>query len=176
MRISPLVAFVFAFGARAALAHDLGVSRTDLTERADGAIHAHCTFAARDLGLAIDHDGHLAIDLRTDGAPCTPGEPTSTPDGDGLVIDEDFACTRATRSIDVVEYFGTEDIATITTSEGTHQELLDATHRAISVSLDRPRGGNARRVSRVAPWMIGAGVALLALIAIAIRSILRRRS
>lgn len=156
------------------LAHDLGVSRSAFTEVADGTIHARCNFAARDLEHAIDHDAHIAVDVRADDVSCVPGAVTIAPDGDGAIADEDFACVRAKRSIEVVEYFGTEDVATITTDEGSHQELLGAAHRAISVSLHRTTSP-PNRSSRTFAFAF-ASIVALALCAFAIRSILRRKA
>lgn len=173
-RLSAL-AFVVAFLglAASAAAHDVGVWSTELTERADGTIHARVSLVATEAPLAMDHDAHLAMELHTDDAKCAPGAVTTTPDGDGAILDEDFACQRATQSIDVVEYFKTEDVITLTTEEGLHQELLDNSHRAMHVELRRAHV--AKRASR-APWFVGGAIAAVALIAIAIQRILGRRS
>lgn len=165
-------------GASVASAHTLGVSRADLVERPDGSIHGRFSFAAREAPSALDPDGHVAIDVRTDGRPCTPGPVTSSADGDGVVLEEDFACTKATRSIDAIAYFVTqmsgahEDVARIETPEGTHQALLAPDHRTLSVSLARPRRETSRR-GRTLAIALGAAAAV-ALLALAIRSILRR--
>jgi hypothetical protein len=156
------------------LAHDLGVSRSTFTEEPNGNVHARCTFATRDLERTIDHDAHIAVDVRADDVSCTPGAVTIAPDSDGSIADEDFACTRATRSIEAIEYFGTEDVATITTHEGSHQELLGASHRAISVSLHRTTAP-PQRSSRAFAYAFGS-IVVLALCAFAIRSILRRKA
>jgi len=160
-----------------AAAHTLGLSRCDLVERADGSIHGRFNFAAREAEAAFDRDGHVAVDVRTDGQSCAPGPVTTAPDGDGIVVDEDFACTAATRSIEVIAYFVTqmsgshEDVASLETAEGTHQELLTPDHRALVLELARPRRESPRRSPALVVGLVAAAVALLA---IAIRSILRR--
>jgi len=164
-----------AFAARAS-AHTIGLSRGTFTERPDGTIHAECSFALRDLDRAFDKDGHLAVEVRTDEAACEPGVPSVKPDDDGMAVEQDFACERATRSIEVIEYYGTEDVATIATDEGLHQELLSQAHRSISVTLRRaPRGRppSKWRTAGIAIACAGFGLALIALV---IRSILRRKA
>ncbi len=177
LRLSAAFAFVVAFFgaiAKGASAHDVGVWSTELTERADGTIHARVSLAAVEAPLAMDHDAHIAMEVHSDDTKCAPGPVTTTPDGDGVILEEDFACTRATLSIDMVEYFGTEDVVTLTTAEGMHQELLDNSHRAMFVELHRAVPA-PKRASR-APWIAGGALAAVALIAIAIQRILRRRS
>lgn len=161
-----------------AAAHTLGISRTDLVERADGSIHGRFTFAAAEAAEAFDRDGHVAIEVRTDGEACTPGPVTRAVDGDGLVVDEDFACAKATRSIEAIAYFVTqmtgshEDVAVVETPEGTHEELLRPDHRTIAVTLARPRRVTPHRTRNVA--LVAGAAAAVALLALAIRSILRR--
>lgn len=178
---SVALAIACALVASPALAHDVGISRMNLAELPDGKIHARFTFTAREAAAAFDRDGHVAVDVRTDGESCVPGPVTTTPDGDGLVVDEDFACAKATRSIEAIAYFVTqmgashEDVAIVETPEGTHEELLRASHRAIVVSLARaPRRESPRRGKIAA--IAAAGAAALALVIAAIRSILRRRA
>lgn len=173
MRVSKKLALAVMTLCAEVAAHDLGVSRSEFTERDGGVIHARFTFAERDLAKAMDHDAHVAVDVRVDDTSCTPSAVTSAPDGDGVILDEDFTCARATRSIEVVEYFGTEDVATITTDAGSHQELLNASHRAISVALERGAPPTSRMRSRW-PWIAAAACAFA--LGVAIRSILRRRS
>jgi hypothetical protein len=173
-------AFVLAvvLAAATAAAHTLGISRSELVERADGTIHGRFVFAAREADAAFDRDGHVAVDVRTDGESCAPGPVTTAPDGDGLVIDEDFACKKATRSIDAIAYFVTqmsgahEDVAMLQTPEGTHQELLTPSHRTITVTLNRPRRAAPHRGRAIA--VVAGAAAALALLAVAIRSILRK--
>jgi hypothetical protein len=147
----------------------------NLVERPDGSIHGRFVFAAREAQGAFDRDGHVAVDVKTDGVSCAPGPATSTPDGDGVIVEEDFACARATRSIEAIAYFVTEmgaqheDVARIETAESTHEELLRAPHRTILLELHRRRAESPQR-----GWIAALVVAAVALIAIAIRSILRR--
>jgi hypothetical protein len=149
----------------------------ELVERDDGAIHGRFVFAAREAHVAFDKDGHVAVDVKTDGASCAPGPVTTARDGDGLVVDEDFACTKATTSIEAIAYFVTEmggaheDIARIVTKESTHEELLRAPHRSIVLELHRPRAEAPHR-SR---WLAAMAIAAVALIALAIRSILQKK-
>lgn len=163
---------------RDALGHDVGVSRADIVERRNGLFHGRFVFAARDMEGAFDRDGHVAIEVRADGVACVPGNATRAPDGDGVIVDEDFFCEMPTTSIDVIAYFvtglgGAHDcVASIETAEGTHQELLNAEHRAMSVALARPRRESPRRMRAL---VVAAAIAAVALIAIAIRSILKRR-
>lgn len=156
-----------------ARAHDPNVSRTDLVEGGDaGAIHGRFTFSASDAKNALDRDGHVSVDVKTDGASCTPGPVTTTPDGDGVIVDEDFACTRAASSIEATLYFVTElgdtheDVARIAASESSHEELLRAPHRTIVLELHRkPKAEAPQR-----PWWVLGMIAAVALIAFAIRS------
>ncbi len=158
-----------------ASAHDLGVSRMNLVERPDGSIHGRFTFAAREAQGAFDRDGHVAVEVKSDGVACKPGPATSTPDGDGVVVEEDFACARATTSIEAIAYFVTEmgaqheDIARVETAESTHEELLRAPHRTILLELHRKRAEAPQR-----GWIAAFAIAAVALIALAIRSILKR--
>jgi hypothetical protein len=160
--------------ASSAAAHDLGVSRMELVERDDGSIHGRFTFAAREAHVAFDKDGHVAVDVKTDGASCVAGPVTTARDGDGLVVDEDFACARATTSIEAIAYFVTEmggaheDVARIVTKDATHEELLRAPHRALVLELHRPTRARTPR-----SWIVAVAVAAVALIALAIRSILK---
>ena len=177
-------ALALALAPSVARAHDLGISRMNLAEQPDGKIRARFTFTAREAAAAFDRDGHVAVDVRTDGESCVPGPVTTTPDGDGLVVDEDFACAKATRSIEAIAYFVTqmgashEDVAIVETPEGTHEELLRPSHRAIVVSLARaPRRESPRRGKIAAIVGIAvAAAAALALVLGAIRSILRKRT
>lgn len=185
MRRSVALAIAFALALSLAesdaRAHDLGISRMNLVEQPDGKIHARFTFTAREASAAFDRDGHVAVDVRTDGESCVPGPATTTPDGDGLLVDEDFACAKATRSIEAIAYFVTqmgpshEDVAIVETPEGTHEELLRASHRAIVVALSRaPRRESPRRGKIAA--LAAAGAVALALVIVAIRYILQRRA
>lgn len=171
-----LSALAIVLVATAASAHDVGVWRTEIVERAGAVIHVRHSLLASEAPGAFDHDGHLAIDVRADDTSCKAGEVTTAPDGDGLTLDEDFTCTStATRSLEVIEYFAKEDVASITTLEGeTHLEILDVSHRAISVALRRaPPPPRARSF----PTKLALGAALaLALVGIAIQRILRHRS
>lgn len=160
-----------------ASAHDLGISRMNLVERADGTVHARFTFAAREVSAALDRDGHVAVDVRSDGESCAAGAVTTTTEGDGVVLEEDFACSPATRSLEVVAYFVTqmsgshEDVAILETPEGTHEELLRPSHRAIRVELSRPRRESPHRWTPAA--IACAAAAAVALLAFGIRYILR---
>ena len=155
-----------------AFAHDPNVSRTDLVEGDAGAIHGRFTFAAADANNALDRDGHVSIDVKTDGASCAPGPATTTPDGDGIIVDEDFACTRAASSIEATLYFVTElgtaheDVARVATAESSHEELLRAPHRTIVLELHRAKTPEPSR----RPWVVLVAIAAVALIAFAIRS------
>jgi hypothetical protein len=150
------------------------VSRTDLVET-DGGIHGRFTFAAIDAKNALDRDGYVAIDVKTDGTPCTPGPTATTPDGDGVLIDEDFACTRATSSIEATLYFVTElgamheDVARILVSESSHEELLRAPHRTILLELHRDKK-KTEPLTATRPWLVLGVIAAVALIAFVIRS------
>ena len=132
-------------------------------------------FAAREAEGAFDHDGHVAVEVKSDGAPCKPGPATSTPDGDGIVVEESFACARATTSIEAIAHFVTEmgsqheDVARIETAESTHEELLRAPHRTILLELHRKRAEAPQR-----GWIAALAISLVALIALGIRSILKR--
>lgn len=160
-----------------AYAHDPNVSRTDLVETDAGGIHGRFIFAATDATSALDRDGHVAIDVTSDGAPCTPGPTTTTPDGDGVIIDEDFACARATSSIEATLYFVTElggtheDVARIAATESSHEELLRAPHRTILLELHR---GRKKPESTRRPWVVLGVIAAVALIALAIRSRMKK--
>lgn len=178
---APTIALAIALASAVADGHDLGVSRMNLTERDDGSVHGQFTFAARDAEAAFDRDGHVAVDVRADGESCAPGPATITPQGDGMQIDEDFTCAeKATRSLEAIAYFVTqiggshEDVAILETPEGTHEELLRPSHRAIAVALRRPRRESPHRWVPVA--VACAAIVALALLAFGIRSILRRRS
>jgi hypothetical protein len=167
------LAFVIVMTASAsAHAHDANVSRTDLVESDAGGIHGRFSFAVADAKNALDRDGHVSIDVKTDGAPCTPGPVTTTPDGDGVIFDEDFACTRATASIEATLHFVTElggtheDVARIAASESSHEELLRAPHRTILLELRR----GSKKEPRERPWIVLGAIALVALIALVIRS------
>jgi hypothetical protein len=158
-------------------AHDLGVSRTELAEAENGSIHARFTFAAREAAAAFDRDGHVNAEVKTDGVACAPGPATSAPEGDGVVVDEDFACTRATSSIEATLYFVTEmggtheDVARITAEQTSHEELLRAPHRTILLELRRKKAEAPHR-----PWIAVAVVALVALIVLGIRSRMGRKA
>ena len=147
----------------------------DLVERADGTVHGRFVFAAREAAGAFDREGRVAVDVKSDGVSCAAGPATTTPDGDGIVVEEDFSCAKATTSIEAIAYFVTEmgaqheDVARIETPESTHEELLRAPHRTIVLELHRKRAESPQR-----GWIAGIAVAALALIAIAIRSILKR--
>ena len=160
-----------------ARAHDPNVSRSDLVETDAGGIHGRFTFAASDAKNAFDRDGHVSIDVKTDGVSCAPGPVTTMPDGDGVIVDEDFACTRATSSIEATLYFVTElggaheDIARIAATEASHEELLRAPHRTILLELRRPsRKTESPLLSTWRPWVVLGLIAAVALIAFAIRS------
>ena len=161
--------------AASASAHDLGVSRSELVESQNGSIHARFTFAAREVAGAFDRDGHVSAVVKTDGASCAPGPATSTPDGDGVIVDEDFACARATASIEATLFFVTElggtheDVARIQTRETSHEELLRAPHRTILLELHRKKAEAPHR-----SWMIGVAIAAVALIALVIRSRMKK--
>jgi hypothetical protein len=163
-------------------AHDPNVSRTDLVETDAGGIHGRFTFAASDSKNAFDRDGHVSIDVKTDGASCAPGPATTTPDGDGVFVDEDFACTRATTSIEATLYFVTElggaheDIARVAAAEASHEELLRAPHRTILLELARPTKKNADSplATTWRPWLVLGAIVAVALIAFAIRSRMRK--
>jgi hypothetical protein len=150
----------------------LGVSRSELVESESGSIHGRFTFAAREVAGAFDRDGHVSALLKTDGASCAPGPATSTPDGDGVIVDEDFACARATASIEATLFFVTElggaheDVARIQTRETAHEELLRAPHRTIALELHRATKAQSPR----RPWIVLGAIAAVALIALAIRS------
>jgi hypothetical protein len=158
-------------GPSEALAHDLGVSRTELAEAENGSIHARFTFAAREAAAAFDRDGHVNAEVKADGVACAPGAATTAPDGDGVLVDEDFACTRATSSIEATLYFVTEmggtheDIARITADATSHEELLRAPHRTILLELHRKKAEAPHR-----PWIAVAVVVAVALIVLGIRS------
>ncbi|HEX4516025.1 MAG TPA: hypothetical protein VH054_20890 [Polyangiaceae bacterium] len=153
------------------------MSRTDLVETDAGGIHGRFMFTAIDARNVLDRDGHVAVDVMTDGAPCTPGPATTTPDGDGVIIDEDFACARATSSIEATLYFVTElggtheDVARIAASESSHEELLRAPHRTILLELHR---GKKKAESTPRPWIVLGLIAAVALIALAIRSRMKK--
>jgi hypothetical protein len=172
------VLLAIAMVASRADAHDPNVSRTDLVESdANGGVHGRFSFAAADAKNALDRDGHVSVDVKTDGAPCTPGPATTTPDGaDGIVIDEDFACARATSSIEATLYFVTElggtheDVARIATAETSHEELLRAPHRTILLELRRKAKADAPLGAAWRPWVVLGAIAAVALIALAIRS------
>lgn len=157
-------------------AHDPNVSRTDLVETDGGGIHGRFTFAAADAKNAFDRDGHVSVDVKTDGSSCAPGPATTTPDGDGVVVDEDFACTRATSSIEATLYFVTElgdtheDIARVAASDSSHEELLRAPHRTILLELHR----KTKAESPQRPWLVLGMIAAVALIAFAIRSRMKK--
>jgi hypothetical protein len=174
VRRAPFAA-IFFFAAIAS-AHDPNVSRTDLVET-DAGVHGRFTFAAADAKNAFDRDGHVSIDVKTDGASCTAGPATTTPDGDGVIVDEDFACTRARSSIEATLYFVTElggaheDIARVATAESSHEELLRAPHRTILLELHRPsKKADSPLGATWRPWLVLAAIAAVALIAFAIRS------
>ena len=159
-------------------AHSLGVSRTELVESdAGGMIHGHFTFASSDAKNAFDRDGHVSIEVKTDGATCTPGPATSTPDGDGVIVDEDFACIRATSTIEATLFFVTElggtheDVARIAVAESSHEELLRAPHRTIVLELHR----GTKTQSPQRPWIVLGTIAAVALIAFGIRSRMKTR-
>ena len=149
-----------------ARAHDPNVSRTDLVETDAGGIHGRFTFAASDAKNAFDRDGHVSIDVKTDGASCTPGPATTTPDGDGVIVDEDFACARAASSIEATLYFVTdlggahEDIARVAAPEASHEELLRAPHRTIVLELHRKTKAEAPQ----RPWVVLGTIAAVALL------------
>ncbi len=161
-----------------ATAHDLGVSRSTLTEREDGSIHGQFTFAMREAPSALDRSGHVAIDVRTDGELCTPSVPTAAPESDGLVFDEDFTCTRATSSIDAtIQFLGEmgsthQNVASLEAwgdASNISSELLSGEHRTITLALHRPRPKAPRVVLLVTLAVFGALV-----LVVAIRSILRK--
>ena len=172
-------AFVFACAnltSARAHAHGANVSRTDLVEN-DRGVHARFSFAAVDAKNAFDRDGHVSIDVKTDGVSCAPGPATTTPDGaDGVIVEEDFACARATSSIEATLYFVTElggtheDVAMITAPELTHEELLRAPHRTILLELHRAK----KTESPQRPFVVLGAIAAVALIALAIRSRMKR--
>ncbi|HEY2365567.1 MAG TPA: hypothetical protein VGH87_04235 [Polyangiaceae bacterium] len=153
-----------------AYAHDPNLSRTDLVEGDAGGIHGRFTFAASDAKNAFDRDGHVSIDVKTDGASCAPGPVTTMPDGDGVIVDEDFACTRATASIEATLYFVTElgstheDIARIAVSESSHEELLRAPHRTILLELHRKPKAEAPLAVAWRPWLVLGTIAAVALL------------
>jgi hypothetical protein len=170
-RNSVVVLVVVSIAATAS-AHQAGVSRMDLEERPNGAIHGRFAFAARDVDGALDRDGHVSVEVKTDGAACSAGPVTTTPDGDGVILEEDFACTRATRSIEAIAYFLIdESVARVVTAEGAHEELLRAPHRTIVLELAR-KGEPPGPVRRT--WVPAIAIGVVALLALAIRSILRR--
>jgi hypothetical protein len=153
-----------------AYAHDPNVSRTDLVETDAGGIHGRFSFTAGDSKNALDRDGHVSIDVKTDGAACSPGPATTTPDGDGVIIDEDFACARAASSIEATLYFVTElgstheDIARIAVSESSHEELLRAPHRTILLELRRKPKAEAPLAVAWRPWLVLGTIAAVALL------------
>ncbi len=161
-----------------ARAHDLGVSRSTLTERGDGSIHGQFTFAAIEAPNALDAAGHVAIDLRTDGEPCTAGTVVKGSETDSLVYDEDFACTRATTSIvATVGFLGRmgaahENIASLEgygDSANIASEFLSGEHRTITLELHRPKP----KTSRVA-FVVAAFVVAALVIAVAMRAVFRK--
>jgi hypothetical protein len=177
MRWLASLVLAVGFWASSASAHDLGVSRSTLTERQDGSIHGQFTFAAREGAAALDPAGHVAIEIRTDGARCTPTLPTATLESDGLVFDEDFACTRATTSIEATVAFvgqmgsAHEHVATLEAwgdNGAVTSELLRGEHRTIALTLHRPRPKTPRMV--LVALALGGALVLV----VAIRSILRR--
>ena len=177
MRWFASLVLAMALSAPSASAHELGVSRSTLTEREDGSIHGQFTFAAREGASALDPVGHLAIEVRTDGERCTPSLPTATLESDGLVFDEDFACTRATTSIDATIAFvgqmgsAHENVATLEgwgDASTITSELLRGEHRTIALELHRPRPKTPRMV--FVALALGGALVLV----VAIRSILRR--
>src|SRR5262249_10630605 len=118
------------------------------------------------------------VDVKTDGASCSAGPVTTTPDGDGVIFDEDFGCTRATSSIEATLYFVTElggggmheDIARIAAAESSHEELLRAPHRTIVLELRRKKTAEAPQ----RPWIVLGLIAAVALIALVIRSRMKK--
>jgi len=153
------------------------VSRSTLTEHADGSIHGQFTFAAIEAPAALDHEGRVAIDVRTDGDPCTAGLPSVTQETDALVFDEDFECTRATSSITATVRFldqmsgAHENIASLEgygNSSNIASEFLSGEHRVIALELHRPKPKTPLFV------FLFAGMAAALVIFIALRSILRK--
>jgi hypothetical protein len=132
-----------------ARAHDLGVSRSTLTEGADGSVRGQFTFATSEAPAALDAKGHVAIAVFADNEQCVPGAATSRPaEGDAVVIEEDFACTPATSSIEATVEFlprmagAHENIASIAAvgeSVASASEFLSGNHRTITLELHRPR-------------------------------------
>lgn len=170
MRVSgKRLAVGFLLMAPSAVAHEPGVSRSTLTERADGTVHGQFTFAASEARSALDKGGHVAIDVRADGDPCSPGAVTETTDVDDLVFDEDFACARATSSIVATARFldrlgkAHENIASLEAfgdSGNIASEFLSGDdHRTIVKELHRPKPKTPRSVI-----ILGAVAAALMLV------------
>jgi hypothetical protein len=168
----------FLLMAAGADAHDPGTSRTMLTEQADGTIHGTFTFAAVEARSALGGDGHVAVDVATDGNPCSAGAVVETKDEDDLVFDEDFACARATTSIVITARFldklggAHESGASIEAFGDTSNiafEFLRGDHRTIAKELHRPKPKMPRSV------FVLMGVAGTLLLVLVLRSTLRSR-
>jgi hypothetical protein len=177
MRSFGCLAVALALVAPTVHAHDLGVSRSTLTEHQDGSIHGQFTFALPEGPSALDPDGHVAIQIRTDGDTCTPGTPTPTLESDTIIFDEEFECARATSSIvATVQFLGQmgsahENIASLEAwgdASNIASEFLSGEHRTIALDLHRAKPKTPRAA------LVAFAIAGALVLVIAIRSILRK--
>lgn len=202
MRHGPCVAVAvgIVWLARAASAHDLGLSQSTFTLDRN-TVRAHIVLAAPDVGDLLDADGDGRVTLgeadagrprlgalvlhdtevTVGGARCTGSlDGVSVEGADGIALDATFACPRAQGELAVVlNWLGTRPpahrhVMHLVAGERTMSALLTAERQGTAVALAGPQAPAAAKASGPAgswAWWIGA----LALTALALFVLRTRR-
>lgn len=167
-----------------AAAHDRGLSSSELTLGDAGVVSARFTFAAADLQSEPADFVARGVGVQADGVSC-PGTLTGVEPvgGDGIEITATFTCPPHPHTLEYVLYAisdwpeGARHVARVAHGDASTQALLSASKRAISLDVapPEPRALLAPAASRRPAWLLG-GLALLVLVAIAVRVRYRRGS
>ena len=125
-----------------AVAHERGLSSSELTLGDAGLVSAVFTFAAADLQTSPAEFVAHGVDVRADGVSC-PGTLASVQaaGGDGVELTATFACPLHPHTLEYVLYAisdgpeGARHVARIAHGDATAQAVLSPTKRAVSLEV-----------------------------------------
>lgn len=163
-----------------AVAHDRGVSSSDLTLGDGGLVTARFTFAAADLRTEpADFVAH-GVGVTADDVACPGTLASALPaGGDGVELTATFACPPHPRSIEYVLYAisdapeGARHVARLAHGDATTQAVLSATKRGVRLDMEAPEPKKTPAPRR--PEWLWPGLALVVLVAIVAVVRYRRR-